>query len=64
MLLAVILVWTVVALALHALLASPATHQAPLNWHAVNDVERRHAAGEINRDELLRRRGELRGNQA
>ncbi len=64
MLLAVVVLWTVVALAVRALLAPPASHKGSLFRDAMNDVERRYVAGEIDRDELLRSRRELRGHQA
>lgn len=64
MLLAVVVLWTVVALAVRALLSPPASPRAALDGDRVNDVERRYVAGDIDRDELLRLRSELREHQA
>lgn len=64
MLLALVAIWTVVAFAVHALLAPLTSRQGSPERDPLEEVGRRYVAGEIDRDELLRRRRELRGDRA
>ena len=64
MLLALVGIWTVVAFAVHALPAPLKSRQGSPERDPLEEVERRYVDGEIDRDELLRRRRELRGDRA